>query len=544
MMKMRHYLFSGQKMISALYLLTVIVFSILEVMLAYIMSKCMDLAVGKQMEQFFRYGLLFLIYIAVFTGADYFRKYLCGRILMTAQISLRKDMIEGILKKSVFSFHRKNTADYLSALSNDTEMIGSSCFQTVLSLFPDMLSFIISFISIFFFSWQMALYIVFFTVLSLLIPRMLTPRISAAKQRQSEEAAGFSVAANEHMMGFDLLHSYHLLRKSVRELTERNRRWEKSRFRVRCLNAFAGSLSYGFSQIVCIGLYFFGALLVVLGKLTVGEMIAVTQLAVYVMSPLQTFSSDFAEILSCRPIMARLEELLEDEECSGKKTVSVSGFTGLKLEDVSCSYGRKTVLKDLSFTFEKGKKYVITGPSGSGKSTLVRMMTGSLRPAEGTVMVNNTDISEADPDDYAKLVSVCSQNTVVFDDTLRSNISLYADGITDRQILDALHRAGFDDILSAYRNGLDERISQSGGNLSGGEKQRIALARMFLFETPLVILDETFSNLDGQSMHELLQKIISNRNQTLICIGHNLPEEIMEMFDCRLKLTDQKLTSE
>lgn len=138
-------------------------------------------------------------------------------------------------------------------------------------------------------------------------------------------------------------------------------------------------------------------------------------------------------------------------------------------------------------------------------------------------------------------VTVNAQNTFLFDDTLRNNVTLYSEQYSDSEIYAALEKAGFTTVLERFTSGLDERISQSGQNLSGGEKQRIALARMFLFHTPFLILDESFANLDRESMTELLGRVTSNQEGTVLYIGHNIPSDIVEMFDTVLEIQNCKM---
>lgn len=536
------YLFIKQKLTFFLYLLLSIIFAGFEVFLAYIMSVCVDLALSGEISHFLTTGLLFVLYIFLFIIADYLTKYVRNRILKNAEIMLRNDIIHGIFTKSILSFHEKNTADYVSTMSNDLDMIITSSFQTALYMIPDILSFAVSFICIFSISWQIALYIVVLTLVSLTIPKILSPKISTAKSEQSQNASDFTVAANEHLLGFDLLHTYHLIKKSSEELYQANRKWATSRFHVRQLNSIAGTLSYGFSNIVCIGLYFFGALLVVAENMTVGEMIAITQLAVYVMSPLQTFSSDFAEIISTDEIIRKLEQLIYSVSITGNKVINPKDFMTLKLDHVYFTYDQKEILHDISFTFEKGKKYLLSGSSGSGKTTLIQLLTRSLKPEHGNIFFNDINISDIDEDSYTSFITSCSQSTIIFNDTLRNNVTLFSDLFSDEKIMHALHLAGFDKLIAKYPDGLNQKISQSGRNLSGGEKQRIALARMFLFETPFVILDETFSNLDTESMTGLMRTITSMNNKTIIYIGHNIPLEIHRMFDVTISLQNHKIS--
>lgn len=535
------YLFKQQKKCFCLYILIVAIDSILAIALAYVMSICVELAMNKELSQFARYGIIFLIYVCLASLSDYMVKYLRARVLKNAQIGLRNDSTQRLLAMDFPSFHCRNTGDWVSTLTNDIELVGQSYFTTILLIIPDALSFIFSLICVFWISWPIALFVLVLTAAQMLIPQMLSPAISQAKDCQSQRAADFTITATEHLQGFDLLQSFHLTAQSFISLSRINSKWEDATFRVKYLNALAKALSYGVSQLIYVGLYFIGAILVVTDHMSVGSLIAVAQLSVYIIAPLQTFSADVAEIISSKKIIEKLENLNGSGDEDKAWCSPPAEFQCLALDNISFSYGRNPVLSDVSYTFEKGKKYILRGASGSGKTTLTKLLAGSLKPDQGNIFLNGISIDRMAPADYVGFVTVSAQNTFLFDDTLRNNVTLYSQQYSDPEIRGALEKAGFTPVLERFAGGLDERIGQAGQNLSGGEKQRIALARMFLFHTPFLILDESFANLDRESMTELLGRITSDQDGTVLYIGHNIPANIVEMFDTVLEIQDGKM---
>lgn len=532
------YLFRRQKGRFCLFALMVVAASVLEVALAYVMSICVDLAMENDLSQFTRYGLIFAVYVILVSGSDYLVKYLRADVLRHAQKELRNDTTRQLLDMDFKSFHSRNSGDWVSLLANDVDLVGQSYFNTILLLIPDVMSFLFSLGCVFFISPPIAVFVLVLTAVQMLIPKLLSPHISGAKEFQSRQAADYTVTATEHLQGFDLLQSFHLTAQSYSSLVRINEKWENAKFRTKYLNTLAQTLSYGFSQMIYVGLYFVGAILIVTGYMTVGTLIAVAQLSVYIIAPLQTFSADLAEIISSKKIIEKLEALKIHQREERTWQSAPESFQDLALQHVSFSYDKKRILDDVSYTFEKGRKYILQGASGSGKTTLVKLLSGTLGADEGDVLLNNIPIDRLAPSDYVGFVTVSAQNTFLFDDTLRNNVTLYSPGYSDQEILGALEASGFAPVLGRFARGLDERLGQSGQNLSGGEKQRIALARMFLFHTPVLILDESFANLDRRSMTELLGRITGSREQTVIYIGHNIPEDITALFDTVLELSE------
>lgn len=421
------------------------------------------------------------------------------------------------------------------------DIVGQSYFGTLLSMLPDLLSFVISLGLLCYLSVWMAAFVVAFTLIQMVVPKVMSPKIAKAKAALSQQAAAFTEAASEHLQGYDLLKGFHLTARSLQALRLENHIWEEKRFRAKLLSSVAMLLSFGLGQIIYIGIYFIGALLVVSGHLTLGGMIAATQLSVYIASPLQTLSGDIAEVNGAKQVIAALEATGSKQEAPTGQEKPQPPYPGISMDHVSFSYGDAKIFDDVSFTFLQGKKYRLSGASGTGKTTLTKLLTGALTPDSGTVRLGELPISQIDPAFFAQVITTCAQSNFIFNDTLRNNVTLFQDRYSDEQVLDALHRAGFDYVLQRYPQGLDQTLDQAGQNLSGGERQRIALARILLLGTPFVILDESFANLDSETAQELTRLMTSEPERTLLFIGHQLAPEINRYFDICLDIKDKKL---
>lgn len=523
------------------YFILTLMLSIMDVGLAYIMAKCIELASDIQLEQSVHYGLIFLFYVVFYILVDYCSRHQKLRILQCSQSTLRDDLLERIFSIPVHEFHQKNSADWISALVNDLGIIEESYFQTILNLLSDLITFLISFVCLCLLSPWMAAFVVVFAVLQLTIPKFMAPRIGTAKAEVSKYAAAFTVAASEHLQGYDLIKSLQLVHQSLQSLEQANHTWEAKKFHSKFLSSIATLLSFGFSQVICVGIYFFGALLVASGFMTLPEMIAAAQLSVYIAAPLETLSGDIAEIAGSKEVIAALRKIGSAGTLEQSGAALRPPYTELSVRNLSFSYPDTQVLEDASYTFQQGGKYLLLGASGSGKTTLASLLTGALSPDKGTVCMAGTDISKISAGDYAKIITVCSQNNFIFNDTLRNNVTLFSNEYTDGEIRDVLYQVGFGYVLERFEHGLDEPLKQAGQNLSGGERQRIGLARIELLKTPYVILDESFSNLDYETMKKLTARLLSDPNRTILLIAHQLPQDIQAQFQTVLRIENKKI---
>ena len=538
------YLLNHQRKRFWLYTICVCLSCICEIGLAFVMSTCIDLALQQKTSLFWYYGVRFIVFILVYLVIDYSTQRARYRLLQNAQTFLRDDTLSNILLLGSDAFHKKNTGEWVSVLTNDVEVVGQSYFSIILNFIPQVISFVSCTVLLCYLSWPLAVFVVAFTLFQMIIPKILAPKISDAKEAQSNAASAFTVSASEHFQGYALLHGLNLTKYSCDALSKSNALWEKTKFRVKHITMVANILSYGCGNVVYIGLYFIGAILVANGHMSLGTMVAITQLSVYIMGPLQTFSGEVAEIISTRKILQKMPKSpFHNAGVIEKKDIPAETIHTIALENISFTYDKTTLIANTSFVFERGKKYILAGSSGSGKTTIANLLCGTIAPQQGVVYFNDYALSELSPNSVIKTISICSQNTFIFNDTLRNNITLFESRYTDEQVKAAIRHVGLDNVLQRFEHGLDEVLTQSGNTLSGGERQRIALARMELLNTPFIILDESFANLDIQSTQRILSDLTGTKGKTVIYIGHQLSEEITSLFDEIVEIRDKKLVT-
>jgi ATP-binding cassette, subfamily C, bacterial CydC len=204
----------------------------------------------------------------------------------------------------------------------------------------------------------------------------------------------------------------------------------------------------------------------------------------------------------------------------------------LEFEGVGFRYadGDRFVLEDISFTLERGRRIAIVGPSGAGKSTLAGLALRFWNPTEGEISIGGCNIREYDQDDVRALIGVVSQDTHVFNDTLRANLLLARPEATDGELGAVLAQAQLDELVQRLPRGLDSQLGEQGLKLSGGERQRLCVARALLKESPLLVLDEPTANLDPTTERDMLDAVYSSTmDRATLVITHRLVR--MERMD-------------
>lgn len=513
---------------------------LLEVGLAYVMLECVNFAVEGNLSDAGIYAGLLMLYIIIYFIADIISKKLKWQVLRGAQTNLRDDVTQRIFSLPSKSYHSKNTSGWLSVLTNQLNMIEESYFNIWFSLFIELFEFIVSIGLLLWISPWLTLFVIGITAIQMIVPKIMGSKISKKKVKEAGDAEAFNVTAGEHLGGFDLLRSFQLTTKSLQAISIANHNWEESKYHTRLLNSLANILSFTFGKVLYVGIYFFGALLVLLGQMTVGVMIAASQLVVYIASPLVSLSDDITEIRSAKEIIENLEQELEQVEQEKQGTeVLPQKYDTIEMKHVSFSYENHDVIEDVSFSIRQGEKCLLCGSSGAGKTTIANLLTGLLSPDEGTVCVDGKDIRCFSQEEFSRFALQCSQNIFIFNASLRDNVTLFNENFTDEQVVKALNAVGFEYVLKRYEKGLDQIVAQSGKELSGGEKQKIALARIELYNPQVIIFDESFSNIDEETAKELITHATSKPMCTVILIAHQLSEEMEGYFDKKI-IVDNK----
>jgi ABC-type multidrug transport system fused ATPase/permease subunit len=213
----------------------------------------------------------------------------------------------------------------------------------------------------------------------------------------------------------------------------------------------------------------------------------------------------------------------------------------MEVQGVTYSYPDHDVLKGIDYRFNQGEKYVILGESGCGKSTLLKLLAGLEQPHGGQIAIDGIDTSDIEAGAYTRLVSCLPQEPFLYDGTIRLNVALGRTA-TDQQILNALHEAGLDEYLKRLPEGLDTNVGENAAQMSGGEKQRLSIARVLLFPAPILLMDESTSHLDPATAEEIESLIFTRPNTTVIFVTHNLTEKTAERADHILRLQNGRLT--
>ena len=212
----------------------------------------------------------------------------------------------------------------------------------------------------------------------------------------------------------------------------------------------------------------------------------------------------------------------------------------LTVKNLNFSYSGKQILQQVNYTFEKGKKYLIIGESGSGKSTLLHLIGDLYDDYSGEILLDDCDIKTIQRNDYAHLVIYLPQEPFLYDTTLAENVRLYED-VSDEEVMVAIEKSGLLQYVLESPYGLQTRIGEEASKLSGGEKQRLSLARALIRKGEILLLDECTSHLDMETSRHIEEMIFGLENVMVLYVAHNASDYAYEMADEVLSVCNGKV---
>ena len=345
----------------------------------------------------------------------------------------------------------------------------------------------------------------------------------------------------DSLRGLDETIQYGQGEKRMQQMDARSRELGQMQKKLNRQEAFQGSITN-----LVILLFSFGMLFLMLwnfqkGNVNYEEMVIATIAMMGSFGPvvaLSNLSNNLNQTLaSGERVLSLLEEEPQIEEISGEEETR---FTGAEAEHVDFSYEEEQILKDYSIELPEGKIVGIHGASGSGKSTLLKLLMRFWDVNNGRIRISEKDIRKINTKDLRDMESYVTQETYLFHDSIANNIAVGKPEASREEIMDAAKKASIHDFIMTLPDGYDTEVGELGDTLSGGEKQRIGIARAFLHDTPFLLLDEPTSNLDSLNEGIILKSLKESRkNQTVVLVSHrkstmNLADIIYEMNNGRI----------
>lgn len=492
--------------------------------IAFLLQLFIDAATAGAFPLLLRYGAAGAGLCLLLAGAAFLEKSTAARYARRG-LTLLKSESFAALAAHPEELRGGSTAQYLSLLNNDAAILETNLFAAVPQLVQYAASCLLAIAALWWYSPLLTGAALAANLLPLLAPLLFAPLLARRQKDLSQARARYNVCVKDALAGAELIFAYGAAGRMARQHDRVNETAERASCRVKTAaagNEAAGSF-VGFG--VFIFIMFLASYLVAQGRLTLGGMMACVQLLNSVVNPLLGLTQLVGQVRGTKPLRDAYRRLLALPDAS--PTACPAAPSGpLVLEHVSFSYGDVPTLSDVSAAFLPGKKYAVVGPSGCGKTTLLKLLAGQETPAGGAASLGGEPLQGLSPAARSQSLCLIQQQVFLFDDTLRNNVTLYADH-PDAAVWEALSRAGLREKAAALPQQLDTPLTEGGGVLSGGERQRISIARALLRKTPFLLMDEATGALDPQTALAVENAVLRDPSLTAVLVTHRLEETFL-----------------
>jgi subfamily B ATP-binding cassette protein MsbA len=440
---------------------------------------------------------------------------------------LRKKMFSKIIDLPVSYYSEKRKGDIMARMLGDINEVQNSFFVVLELIVKEPLTILFSLIAMINISWELTLFVFIFIPISGFIISKIGKSLKGISTKAQKENGHLISIVEESLSGLKVVKSFNAEQFFTNTFNDSVNRIYHLTNSIGKKNNLASPMSEFLGIVVISVLLFYGGNLVLNDKSIDGALfISYIGLAFTILTPAKSISKASYQVKNGLAAAERVFEVLEVENSITDKTdaIQLKSFNNdIQLKNITFAYDDEPVLSNFSLTIPKGKTIALVGQSGSGKSTIANLLTRFYDVNEGEISIDNQNIKDVTMNSLRSLTGLVTQDSIMFNGTIKENIKIGKLDATDDEIIEALKIANAYEFVNDLPNGIHTNIGDSGNKLSGGQKQRLSIARAVLKNPPIMILDEATSALDTES-EKFVQVALENmmQNRTSIVIAHRL----------------------
>ena len=499
--------------------------------ISWLLQQVTDLIAGNNNQ----FNLLELSIVAsvIFVGCilSFLISYASKPRFITKGISQYKEFIfEKITKKNISAFVGENSSKYISSLTNDIQTIEKGYLFNIFDIVANIILFVGSLTMMFIYSPLLTLIALGLTTLPIICTIFIGGKMAKAEKLVSDQNETYTATIKDTLSGFSVIKAFKVEFEMIKNFKDNIKRLANSqskKYKMQILMEMSGTAA---SLLVQLGIFLIGAYLAINGYgVTAGTTIIFVQLLNFVLNPIQNVPKALAERKAAKGLIIKIANEL-DQNVREEKTSTLNKLTkGININNLSFGYNEdKEILHNINCIFELGKKYAIVGTSGSGKSTLLNLLMASNDNYKGSIIYDDSEIKDINSNSLYEIESIIQQNVFIFNTTIENNITMFQD-FSKEDIDKAIDMSGLRALID--EKGLDYMCGENGSGLSGGEKQRISIARCLLRKTQILLVDEATAALDKETAYQVSNSILNLDGVMSIVVTHSLEEGLLKQYD-------------
>lgn len=537
---MKKYLIKSKKLF-IINVLFVIIDSSLYTFIAFLIKDLIDTSINKNMERFTNIALISIFFIIILLISSYLREIFFAKYIQYNMTVLRYDIFSKIINRNKENFHGKNTSHYISLINNDLELIQRGYFLNFLNIIQAILSFFIATLGLLKLNTIIAVFILIISTIPIIVPYIFNNKLSTLKKSFSDSLSSLMKITKDFLLGFETIKSFNLQNTILWKYNKHNSNMEQSRYNFFSLNAMVNLIINLFSYLSYFIVLGIGTYLVIKDKTTVGTFVATIQLMEFISGPITNISYIIADFKSMLLIGNKIIKVVDENTLEDIGLKKNSFVNSIEFKNISFSYNQQNLaLKNISFKIVKGQKVAIVGKSGCGKSTLINLLLKYYDNYTGDIFIDNINIKNISSESIHNLISVIHQDVFMFDTSFKNNLTLFKN-YSEQDINKVINICKLHGLVNNLQNGINSNIGENGYAISGGEKQRISIARALIRKSPILILDEATNSLDNKTSYLIENSLLNISDLTLISITHKFSKQLLEKYDLIIVLKDSNI---
>lgn len=447
----------------------------------------------------------------------------------------RENFFEKTLNKCIASFNKKDKAYYQSILINDMKQLENNYYLPMLIIIKQIVSVVISLFFLAHYSVYILLFVLFASLLPYIIPKLFVNKLKKRIKRYEEVMEKYTLISNELLSGYEVFKNYNAESRVLAMHRETSECYAKIKLRANSFIEYMQNSAIFSGNLVMFGVLILGLILSIYGNFSVGNIFAIYYISAAVTSPLNELIENLPKLTAGKVFVRKYDNHNIKEKEKGPVSSIINEIC---MKDFSVTLGDQVVptLKNINLNFRHGKKYLLVGESGGGKSTILKSILGYYDTYDGEITYDKIHLSSyLNMGIFEKIVYLPQQPNFYLG-TIRENLSVFDENISDEDIEYAvkfveLHEKIMELGNGTFKNGLNAVISESATNISGGQKQCLALARGLIKNVNFFILDEATSAIDIKTSIKIEKKLLRSPECTVIFVAHRLHDEVLNLYD-------------
>ena len=517
--------FAREKLTVLIMLAVVILATLCGVYAPSLQSDAIDIIAGEAQGEISSTLILMIAVYLLYSAGQLLQGLFSAKLSQRIVKRMREELFEKIVDLPIRYLDTHSRGDVMSRMTNDIENISTTISQSLPSLFSGVLTVLGTVAIMLWYCWQLALLSLATVGLTVIATKLLSKQVRKFSRRRQQLLGEMGGAVEEMIAGYRTVVAYNHQESTTKAFCETSDSLTKAGIRTDILSGIMGPIMNCIGNIGFVIIAAFGGYFALSGIISVGVISAFIVYAKQFSRPINEIAQVYGQlqtaVAGAERVFVVLDEEGEDktgEQLADEKTADVV------FRDVNFSYEKgNPVLRDFSLKVPSGQKVALVGATGSGKTTVVNLLMRFYDVDSGDIFINRQNIRDVSRDSLRKDVAIVLQDTVLFSDTIRSNLKYGNANATDEQIEKAVEMSRCKSMIDMLPQGYDTLLTGSGENISQGQRQLIAIARAFVANPKILILDEATSNVDTRTekaIQDAMQLVMQNR--TSIIIAHRL----------------------